>query len=215
MHCLLFRHGIAESPNAWYGDEYSRPLTKEGITKTEQAVEGLKRIGIEPTHLLCSPLTRTQQTAEIAKNILTIDPEIDITPELVYDQSPLLLFPILQALPLEAIVMCVGHEPHLGQTAALMLFGNLSPSLSFKKAGSALITFHKKAIIGQGWSGGYPLRSFELCARAKYINGERWIRKSLLKGGIQRGHFQYTIDQHTLFSQKHRGINDPFHLGRG
>ena len=150
MHCLLFRHGIAESPNTWSGDEHSRPLTKEGVTETEQAVEGLKRIGVEPTHLLCSPLTRTQQTAAIAKSILRIQSEIDITPELVCDQSPRLLFPILQTLPPEAVVMCVGHEPHLGQTAALMLFGNHSPSLSFEKAGSALIAFHKNATIGQG-----------------------------------------------------------------
>ena len=150
MHCLLFRHGIAESPNTWSEDEHSRPLTKEGVAKTEQAVEGLKRIGVEPTHLLCSPLTRTQQTAEIAKNILQIPSNTQITPELVYDQSPLLLFPILQSLPPEAVVMCVGHEPHLGQTSALMLFGNHSPSLSFKKAGSALIAFHKNATIGQG-----------------------------------------------------------------
>jgi len=150
MHCLLFRHGIAESPNTWSGDEHSRPLTKEGFTKTEQAIEGLKRIGVEPTHLLCSPLTRTQQTAAIAKNILAVQAEIEITPQLVYDQSPMVLFPILQTLPPEAVVMCVGHEPHLGQTAALMLFGNHSPSLSFKKAGSALIAFHKNAIIGQG-----------------------------------------------------------------
>jgi phosphohistidine phosphatase len=150
MHCLLFRHGIAESPNTWSGDEHSRPLTKEGVTKTEQAVEGLKRIGVEPTHLLCSPLTRTQQTAEIAKNILQIPSNIEITPELVYDQSPILLFPILQSLPPEAVVMCVGHEPHLGQASALMLFGTHSPSLSFKKAGSALIAFHKNAAIGSG-----------------------------------------------------------------
>ena len=150
MHCLLFRHGIAESPNIWPGDEYSRPLTKEGITKTEQAAKGLKAIGVEPTHILCSPLTRTQQTAEIARHILKISVNIETTPELVYDQSPMLLFPILQTLPPEAIVMCVGHEPHLGQTAALMLFGNNSPSLSFKKAGSALIAFHKNATIGQG-----------------------------------------------------------------
>ncbi|MDH3770006.1 MAG: histidine phosphatase family protein, partial [Nitrospirota bacterium] len=127
-----------------------RPLTKEGVTKTEQAVEGLKRIGIEPTHILCSPLTRTQQTAEITKHILKFSGNIGIIPELVYDQSPMLLFPILQTLPHEAVVMCVGHEPHLGQTAALMLFGNHSPCLSFKKAGSALIAFHKNALIGQG-----------------------------------------------------------------
>ena len=150
MQCLLFRHGIAESPNHWSGDEYSRPLTKEGVTKTEQAVEGIKKIGVQPTHLLCSPLTRTQQTAGIAKTILQIPSNIEITPELVYDQSPMLFFPILQGFPSEAVVMCVGHEPHLGQTAALMLFGQHSPSLSFKKAGSALIAFHHKTTIGQG-----------------------------------------------------------------
>jgi phosphohistidine phosphatase len=150
MQCLLFRHGIAESPNHWSGDEYSRPLTKEGVTKTEQAVKGLKTIAVEPTHILCSPLTRTQQTAEIVKHILKFSGNIVMTPELVYDQSPMLLFPILQGFPSEAIVMCVGHEPHLGQTAALMLFGQHSPSLSFKKAGSALIAFHQKTTIGQG-----------------------------------------------------------------
>ena len=150
MHCLLFRHGIAEEPSTWPGDEYSRPLTKEGITKTKQAVEELKRIGIEPTHLFCSPLTRTHQTAAIAKDILMIQSALAITPELVYDQSPMLLFPILQRLPSDAVIMCVGHEPHLGQTAALMLFGQHSPSLSFKKAGSALIAFHKIAIVGKG-----------------------------------------------------------------
>lgn len=150
MHCLLFRHGMAEEPSTWSGDEYSRPLTKEGVTKTEHAVEGLKRIGVEPTHLLCSPLTRTQQTAAIAKRLLGITSEIMLTPELVYDQSPTHLFPILQALPATSIVMCVGHEPHLGQTAALMLYGDHSPSLSFKKAGSALIVFHQIAAIGRG-----------------------------------------------------------------
>lgn len=149
MPCLLFRHGIAESPNSWSGNEYSRPLTREGVTKTEQVVEGFREIGVQPTHLLCSPLTRTHQTAVIAKNILVIQSEIVITPELVYDQSPRLLFPILQALPSEAMVMCVGHKPHLGHTAALMLFGHHSPSLSFKKAGSALITFHMKAAVGK------------------------------------------------------------------
>jgi len=150
MLCLLFRHGIAEAPNTWSGDESSRPLTKEGLTQTEQAVEGLRNIGVKPTHLLCSPLTRTQQTATIAKDILRISSDLAITPELVYDQSPMLLFPILQAFPSEAVVMCVGHEPHLGQMAALMLFGNHSPSLSFKTAGIALIAFHKNAAIGQG-----------------------------------------------------------------
>ena len=94
MHCLLFRHGIAEAPSNWSRDEYSRPLTTEDVTKIQHAVEGLKRIGIAPTNLRCSPLTRTQQTAEIAKCVLAIQTDIQIAPALVFDQSPMLLCPI-------------------------------------------------------------------------------------------------------------------------
>jgi len=150
MHCLLFRHGIAASPSIWPGDEFTRPLTQEGITKTQHAVEGLKRIGIQPTHLLCSPLTRTRQTAEIAKEMLSVKGEIQIVPELVYDQTPGLLFSILQAFPLHAYVVCVGHEPHLGQTASLMVFGDHSNGLSVKKAGACLISFSANVGVGKG-----------------------------------------------------------------
>ena len=80
MHCLLFRHGIAVSPEEWNGSEEERPLTKVGITKTEQAAAGLKRIGMKPTHLLCSPLTRTRQTADIAREILQIKAPIQLCP---------------------------------------------------------------------------------------------------------------------------------------
>lgn len=150
MHCLLFRHGIAASPEEWTGSEYERPLTTKGIRKTEQAAEGLKRIGLRPAHLLCSPLTRAQQTAGIVKDILQVEASIHLCPELVYDQSPLLLFPILQDLPQEAFVMCIGHEPHLGQTAALMIFGAHATGLSVKKAGGCLIVFEGSVGIGRG-----------------------------------------------------------------
>ena len=150
MNCLLFRHGIAVSPEEWNGPEEERPLTKEGITKTEQTVEGLKRIGVKPTHLLCSPLARTRQTADIAKHGLQIKVLIQLCPELVYDQSPKLLFPILHRLPQDACVMCVGHEPHLGQTAALMIIGMNASGLSLKKAGGCLISFDGQIGTGKG-----------------------------------------------------------------
>ena len=150
MNCLLLRHGIAVNPEEWNGSERERPLTKEGINKTEQVAAGLKRIGMKPTHLLCSPLIRTQQTAEITKEALQITATIQLCPELVYDQSPMLLFAILQRFPKDAFVMCVGHEPHLGQTAALMIFGKNSSGLSVKKAGGCLISFDGNVGIGGG-----------------------------------------------------------------
>jgi phosphohistidine phosphatase len=111
----------------------------------------LKRIGMKPTHLLCSPLTRTRQTADIAKEILQVKTTIQICPELVYDQSPTLLFPVLQEYPQGAFVMCIGHEPHLGQTAALMIFGTHVSGLSMKKAGGCHIFFEGKSEIGRGY----------------------------------------------------------------
>lgn len=151
MHCLLFRHGIAVSSEEWNGSEDERPLTKEGITKTEQVARGLKCIGMKPTQLLCSPLARTQQTADIVREILQIKATIQLCPELVYDQSPMLLFPILHKLPQDAFVMCVGHEPHLGQTAALMIFGKNASGLSIKKAGGCLISFEGHVGAGGGY----------------------------------------------------------------
>ncbi|HBP89603.1 MAG TPA: phosphohistidine phosphatase SixA [Nitrospirales bacterium] len=150
MNCLLLRHGIAVSSEEWNGSERERPLTNEGITKTGQVAAGLKRIGMKPTHILCSPLIRTQQTAEITKETLQIKATIQLCPELVYDQSPILLFSILQGLPQDAVVMCVGHEPHLGQTAALMIFGKNSSGLAVKKAGACHISFEGNVGIGRG-----------------------------------------------------------------
>jgi len=70
-------------------------------------------------------------------------------------------------------------------------------------------------LVREYWNGGYPLRSFGLCARDEYLCEVGWIWNSLLKGRIHRGHLQCPIDEHSLFKQKHRGINDPFNLGRG
>ncbi|MDR4496037.1 MAG: histidine phosphatase family protein [Nitrospirales bacterium] len=150
MHCLLFRHGIAVSPHDWDGSELSRPLTKEGIIKTQKAAEGLYHLRMRPTHILCSPLTRTQETAQIAKEILACKAKIQLCPELVFDQSPLLLFPILNQFGPTDSVLCVGHEPHLGQTAAFMISGKECPGLSLKKAGAVLISFAGEVKPGYG-----------------------------------------------------------------
>jgi phosphohistidine phosphatase len=150
MRCLLFRHGIAVSPENWKGKESERPLTQEGHDRTRKAAEGLRRLDLQPTHILCSPFTRAQETAGIAREVLPGKSDIRLCPELVFDQSPLLLFPILQGYAKDATVLCVGHEPHLGQTAALMVCGKACPGLSMKKAGACLITFEREAKPGWG-----------------------------------------------------------------
>ena len=88
MSCILFRNGIAVEWHDWKGDDRTRPLTEEGIEKTKKAVKGLEQLDVHPTQLLCSPFTRTQQTAKIAKDILGFPSDPQLCRELLSEASP-------------------------------------------------------------------------------------------------------------------------------
>lgn len=150
MDCILLRHGIAVACEDWNGPESERPLTKEGIQKTRKAIAGLKQLGITPTHLLSSPFTRAFETAKIVAETFHLGQNIQVCEELLFDRSPADLFPVLGKFSEPSCVICVGHEPHLGQTAAMMIFGKKAEGLSLKKAGACGITFEGKPNVGGG-----------------------------------------------------------------
>ncbi|HEU4684018.1 MAG TPA: phosphohistidine phosphatase SixA [Nitrospira sp.] len=135
MQCLLMRHGIAVEPQEWQGPESDRPLTERGAKRVAQVASGLRRLDIEPTHILSSPLIRAAATAKIVQAMLKTRASIRLIDELLPDASPELLLTLLQRLPPECCVLCVGHEPHLSQTASVLLTGKPSPAFPFKKAG--------------------------------------------------------------------------------
>lgn len=150
MDCILFRHGIADDPNDWKGEDTLRPLTPEGKKKTRKAAAGLWQLGIRPAELWSSPLTRAIQTAELIQQALRAQRDIRIMEELRSDAPPELLLLLLQALPAESCVICVGHEPHLSALASVMLFGKSHGGLTFKKAGACLIHFAERTKAGRG-----------------------------------------------------------------
>lgn len=150
MELILFRHGIAVERDEWDGPDEQRPLTHRGAEKTREAIEGLLRLDVAPTHLLASPLVRAQETAGLAREILRIRPESQIHEELLPGMPPDKLIPVLHLLPSDASVLCVGHEPHLGQAAGLMLFGDPVEGLSLKKAGACCIRFDGAPRAGTG-----------------------------------------------------------------
>mgnify|MGYP003482835149 CR=1 FL=1 len=65
MDCVLLRHGIAVERDEWEGAEADRPLTERGAKRVAQVAAGLKGFGVQPTHVLSSPLIRAIETAEI------------------------------------------------------------------------------------------------------------------------------------------------------
>lgn len=150
MRCILFRHGIAVEWHDWDGDDRTRPLTEEGIEKTTKVAKGLLQLDIHPTHLLCSPFLRTQQTAKIAKNIFGISEDAQLSPELLSEASPEYFVKSLGSFSRDDTVLCVGHEPHLGFTAGVMIFGQSASGMVFKKAGACSIYFEGTPRAGAG-----------------------------------------------------------------
>ena len=139
MDCFFFRHGIAYDREDWRGNDQNRPLTEKGRIRTRQSSKGLLALGLLPTHILSSPLTRARETATILRALMSAAPPLRICPELNPDVPPRVVIALLNTLPSDAVVLCVGHEPHLSATAGILLTGKVCDGLSLKKAGACLL----------------------------------------------------------------------------
>jgi phosphohistidine phosphatase len=150
MDCILFRHGIAVDAQEWDGEDDERPLTAKGVDKTRQAAAGLLRLDLAPSNLLSSPLIRAMETAKLIRDVFHLRTEIQRCEELRAGTLPEKLFPVLAGLPADACIICVGHEPHLGALAGVMLFGKPVMGLAMKKAGACCIRFEQDPLPGGG-----------------------------------------------------------------
>jgi len=163
MDCILMRHGIAVEREEWQGLDADRPLTEQGAKRVAQAAFGLEWLAIRPTYVLSSPLIRATETAKIVHDLLEVRSAVRLVDELLPDTPPELLPSILHKLPPESCVICVGHEPHLGMAASVILTGEPSTVFPFKKAGACLIEVPASVKPGRGllqwWMGPAQLRA--------------------------------------------------------
>ncbi len=150
MKCILFRHGIAVDREEWEGEEAQRPLTGKGMKRARQAADGLATLDLTVTHILTSPYIRALETAKILREACQGRPDLQLRNELLPESAPEKLCQFLSGLPDKACVLCVGHEPHLGETAGVMLFGKPSAGLALKKAGACLVEFDGPVKPGRG-----------------------------------------------------------------
>lgn len=141
---LLLRHGIAE-PRQPDREDGQRSLTAEGMQRTRAVVQRLCELDLGCDLLLCSPLVRARQTAELAV-AGGLAPELELAAGLapLADPLPLLerwLGP-LSPRPGWRRLALVGHEPDLSSLAALLIgvpMAQAPQALLLKKAGAALL----------------------------------------------------------------------------
>jgi phosphohistidine phosphatase len=150
MDCILLRHGIAVERDEWKGADGDRPLTEKGKQRVREVAAGLSRLDVQPTLVWSSPLIRALETAKIVQRSLQVRAAVEVVEALVPDAPPDRLLSILHDLPPESCVLCVGHEPHLGLAAAVLLTGKPSQAFPFKKAGACLIELSVPVKPGRG-----------------------------------------------------------------
>lgn len=150
MDCVFIRHGIAVEPEEWEGSEENRPLTEKGKKRVRQTAAGLAALNCKPTHLFSSPFIRAYDTARLLRMVVDPSLKVETRDELAVGSKPEHIVSLLRSLPSESVVICVGHEPLLGEVASTLLCGKSTSNFSMKKAGAALIHLSNSAKPGQG-----------------------------------------------------------------
>ncbi len=113
MDLILWRHAEAEMGEP----DLARALTPKGQKQARRMGEWLNAVLPEGCRILVSPAVRTVQTAEALGRKFKIEPGLapEATPEAVLR---LVNWPLAKET-----VLVVGHQPTLGETAALLLSG--------------------------------------------------------------------------------------------
>jgi phosphohistidine phosphatase len=150
MDCILVRHGIAVEPDEWEDAEEKCPLMEKGKKRVRQIAEGLVVVDCKPTHLFTSPFVRAYVTARLLRAVICPTLKVETREELAVGAKPEQVVKLLCTLSSDAVVVCVGREPQLGEVVSLLLCGKALPNFPLKKAGAARLVSEGLIGLGQG-----------------------------------------------------------------
>jgi phosphohistidine phosphatase len=130
----IIRHGLAGERGDFENDG-ERPLTEEGLKKTQAVAKRLVELGLEFELILTSPYTRAAQTAGILRKagLGQVETSEDLLPGGDFE-AWFSWFEGWQSADKKALAI-VGHEPDLGEWAECLIWGEARGRLKLKKAG--------------------------------------------------------------------------------
>ncbi len=140
MMLYLVRHGVAKEfgEDGIRSDE-ERPLSALGRRKTAQVARGLKQLGVTPHRIVTSPLVRARETADIVAGVVAPTVTVEESATLAPTAAPAAAVAWL-ASQQPATIMLVGHLPHIPELASVLLAGDASVDIRFKKAAACCLS---------------------------------------------------------------------------
>jgi len=137
MELFLLRHGLAvERGTRGFNEDSSRPLTSKGRRQMRKSAVAMKQLTRNFNLILCSPLLRAKQTAEIVAAGLKLKKRLKFSNALAPGGgTAILLRQLAREKPAPKRILLVGHEPDLSRLVSLLVTGALQLQLDFKKGG--------------------------------------------------------------------------------
>lgn len=147
MQILVIRHAPAEDAVFPGGSDASRQLTAKGRKLFSDFVERFVRPISVPDLVLYSPLVRTEQTAEILSQVMSLKPEQSRSEPLLAPGIPTSrVLTGIESIRVERLAL-VGHNPDVGLLASNLIGGG---SFDFKKGSIACIEVNGDASSKSG-----------------------------------------------------------------
>ena len=129
MDLILWRHADAHDGLP----DLERALTPKGQAQAKQVAAWLKPRLPKGVRILVSPARRTLQTAD------ALGMDYEVLPALAPGQDVAHLLNGVGWPDAKGTVLVVGHQPTLGETTSLLLFGE-AQAMSIKKGGVVWLT---------------------------------------------------------------------------
>ncbi len=146
MTIYLLRHGEALDTGRF--EDIERPLSEFGRRQASAVGTFLagSQSGIQ--RIYTSPLLRARQTGDAVRHELGQVPT-QITELLLSSGDPREMIQELQKNPMLSVLL-VGHEPHLGRTISILLWGDTRSRVEMKKCSLACVSTADPLEAGSG-----------------------------------------------------------------
>ena len=147
MRLFVVRHADAEASSR--GGDTERPLSATGTAEAETLASAATLLRLSLNSIFVSPLLRARQTAEIVGKKFPSVP-LQVLEVLKPSSDPKALYKELQALPRDARVLIVSHEPYVSNCIASLISAEGTPGVNMKKASLACLEVGSPVQRGSG-----------------------------------------------------------------
>jgi len=148
---LLMRHADAVSDEV----DAARPLSAKGRDQVARVCEALRNVpGIDPEQIWHSPLVRSKETAELLAKGLGLKAPLMLAPGLEPENDPAAIAAVLETETRDIVI--VGHEPHLGVLASLMVHGPVRAGVYYPFPKAGVVALNRN---GKAWKAHWLVRS--------------------------------------------------------